>query len=419
MCVGATRARGRGRRRAGARRLRGAARGGRHDRSAHASRPRSCTTNGATTSSSRRWSTTISRKSAQSARDHACAGTCARRARRCRRSKAAACCASGTSASASSRCTARRRCRTSIARDSRSASASTRASIRVIAPDVGGGFGYKGILLPEEICLAWLARQSRRARCAGSKTAASSSRRTPTAASTITTSRSTPIATGGCSRSIAKRRSIRARIRSYPFSACLEAAQVGSILPGPYKMERYRCRTWSVATNKPRILPYRGVARTGVCFALEVALDARRARSRARSRTRCGSRTSCSRTRCRTTTSRRSISTRGDYPEAVRRAVDALDVAEVARAPESRASRRAPHRRRLRGVLRAGGARHVGVLRLGHPDGARATSSASRGSRPTACSSCASARTRTARAWRPRSRRSRTRCSASIPRTCA
>ncbi len=61
---------------------------------------------------------------------------------------------------------------------------------------------------------------------------------------------------------------------SYPFSACLEAAQVGSILPGPYKMDRYRCRTWSVATNKPPILPYRGVARTGVCYAIETMLDA-------------------------------------------------------------------------------------------------------------------------------------------------
>ncbi len=29
--------------------------------------------------------------------------------------------------------------------------------IRVISPDVGGGFGYEGILLPEEVCLAWLA----------------------------------------------------------------------------------------------------------------------------------------------------------------------------------------------------------------------------------------------------------------------
>src|SRR5690606_15213745 len=29
--------------------------------------------------------------------------------------------------------------------------------VRVIAPDVGGGFGYKGILAPEEVCVGWLA----------------------------------------------------------------------------------------------------------------------------------------------------------------------------------------------------------------------------------------------------------------------
>ena len=33
------------------------------------------------------------------------------------------------------------------------------SQVRVISPDVGGGFGYKGILLPEEICLGWLAMQ--------------------------------------------------------------------------------------------------------------------------------------------------------------------------------------------------------------------------------------------------------------------
>src|SRR5258708_19353471 len=61
---------------------------------------------------------------------------------------------------------------------------------------------------------------------------------------------------------------------AYPFSACLEAAQVASILPGPYDFAAYQCRTWSVASNKPPILPYRGVARTGVCFAMELTLDA-------------------------------------------------------------------------------------------------------------------------------------------------
>ena len=34
---------------------------------------------------------------------------------------------------------------------------SSSASIRVIAPDVGGGFGYKVVLQPEELCVAWLA----------------------------------------------------------------------------------------------------------------------------------------------------------------------------------------------------------------------------------------------------------------------
>ena len=33
------------------------------------------------------------------------------------------------------------------------------ARIRVVAPDVGGGFGYKGLLLAEEVCAAFLARR--------------------------------------------------------------------------------------------------------------------------------------------------------------------------------------------------------------------------------------------------------------------
>jgi carbon-monoxide dehydrogenase large subunit len=59
-------------------------------------------------------------------------------------------------------------------------------------------------------------------------------------------------------------------IRSAPV---LEAAQVGSILPGPYCLPRLRCHTISACTNKPPILPYRGVARTGVCYAMETTLD--------------------------------------------------------------------------------------------------------------------------------------------------
>jgi carbon-monoxide dehydrogenase large subunit len=61
---------------------------------------------------------------------------------------------------------------------------------------------------------------------------------------------------------------------SYPISAALEAAQIASLLPGPYVFPAYRCRSFAVATNKPPTLPYRGVARSGVCLAIEAILDA-------------------------------------------------------------------------------------------------------------------------------------------------
>jgi carbon-monoxide dehydrogenase large subunit len=145
--------------------------------------------------------------------------------------------------------------------------------IRVISPDVGGGFGYKGILLPEEICCAWLARhlgrpvrwiEDRREQL--SANANCREHGYDIRVEVDTTGRLVGIECDAVVDSGA--------YSSYPFSACLEAAQIGSILPGPYVMDYFRCRTRSAATNKPPILPYRGVARTGVCFALELMLDA-------------------------------------------------------------------------------------------------------------------------------------------------
>jgi carbon-monoxide dehydrogenase large subunit len=145
--------------------------------------------------------------------------------------------------------------------------------IRVISPDVGGGFGYKGILLPEEICLSWLTMRR------GHPVRWIEDRREHLTASANCREHHY-IITGYADRD-GRLRGIDCEATvdsgaysSYPFSACLEAAQVASILPGPYDFEAYRCRTWSAATNKCPILPYRSVARTGVCFALELVLDA-------------------------------------------------------------------------------------------------------------------------------------------------
>jgi carbon-monoxide dehydrogenase large subunit len=145
--------------------------------------------------------------------------------------------------------------------------------VRITSPDVGGGFGYKAILLAEEICLGWLAL-----RCGHPVRWLEDRREHLTAAAncrehhyqiTAYADRDGKLRGIDCEATVDS-----GAYSAYPFSACLEAAQVASILPGPYDFPAYRCRTWSVATNKCPILPYRGVARTGVCFALELALDA-------------------------------------------------------------------------------------------------------------------------------------------------
>jgi carbon-monoxide dehydrogenase large subunit len=145
--------------------------------------------------------------------------------------------------------------------------------VRIVAPDVGGGFGYKGILLAEEVVAGWLARrlghpvrwiEDRREQLTGNANCREHQYEITAYA-----------ASDGRLLALDAEATVDAGAYSaYPFSACLEAAQVASILPGPYTMEAYRCRTWSVATNKPPILPYRGVARAGVCFAMELTLDA-------------------------------------------------------------------------------------------------------------------------------------------------
>ncbi|MET3355758.1 UNVERIFIED_ORG: carbon-monoxide dehydrogenase large subunit [Xanthobacter viscosus] len=145
--------------------------------------------------------------------------------------------------------------------------------IRIISPDVGGGFGYKAILLAEEVCLGWLAQKLRRPvrwlEDRREHLTANANCREHHYEITLYAERDGTLRGIDCEASVDS-----GAYSAYPFSACLEAAQVASILPGPYDFPAYRCRTWSVATNKCPILPYRGVARTGVCFALEVALDA-------------------------------------------------------------------------------------------------------------------------------------------------
>ncbi|SHJ29761.1 carbon-monoxide dehydrogenase large subunit [Roseomonas rosea] len=145
--------------------------------------------------------------------------------------------------------------------------------IRVVAPDVGGGFGYKGILSPEEVVCCHLAmRLGRPVRWIEDRLEHLSANANCREHHYTVTAWADA---GGRLLGVDVDATVDSGAYSlYPFSACLESAQVGSIFPGPYTLPRFRCRTVSACTNKPPILPYRGVARTGVCYALETTLDA-------------------------------------------------------------------------------------------------------------------------------------------------
>ena len=146
--------------------------------------------------------------------------------------------------------------------------------VRVISPDVGGGFGYKCVLQPEELCVAWLALQIPAAVPLRRGPARAPRRRRQLAPASLSADRLCRRSAGGCWRWMPRSRSTAAPIRTGRSRSALEPGQATGNLPGPYDFRGYRCRTHCVATNKPGFLPYRGVARTGVCFAMELMMDA-------------------------------------------------------------------------------------------------------------------------------------------------
>ena len=147
------------------------------------------------------------------------------------------------------------------------------SAIRVIAPDVGGGFGYKCDLKQEELCVAWLAWKFKR------PFRYIEDRREHLVAGANCREHEYDLTAYADARG--KLLALDAKVvvdggaySNWPFTIGLEPGQITGNLPGPYAFHGYRIKTQCVATNKPGFLPYRGVARTGVCFAIELVMDA-------------------------------------------------------------------------------------------------------------------------------------------------
>jgi carbon-monoxide dehydrogenase large subunit len=199
--------------------------------------------------------------------------------------------------------------------------------IRVISPDVGGGFGYKAILAAEEVCLCWLAL-----RC-GHPVRWLEDRREQLVANancrehhydmTAYADESGRILAFDATAAVDS-----GAYSAYPFTAAIEASQVSAILPGPYDLKVYRCKTRAVATNKAPQLPYRGVARPGCCYAMELMVDAvARKIGMEPHEVRLANLVGPEQMPYDNVTDKHFDS--GDYPELLRRAVAAIDVEAV------------------------------------------------------------------------------------------
>jgi carbon-monoxide dehydrogenase large subunit len=144
--------------------------------------------------------------------------------------------------------------------------------LRVVAPDVGGGFGVKSALYPEEVAVCALARLlGRPVKWIGDRR---EDLLTSTQAWDETIDAELALNADGTIAGLRARAVADVGAYSiYPWTASIEVIQVISFLPGPYRVPHYRGEGWGVATNKAPMGPYRGVGRPVSTFVTEALVD--------------------------------------------------------------------------------------------------------------------------------------------------
>ena len=144
--------------------------------------------------------------------------------------------------------------------------------VRVIAPDIGGGFGIKCNLYPEDLVVCLLALRLQR------PVKWIEDRREHLLAASHARDHRHEIDVAFTDDGIIQ--GVRARVwvdcGAYsisPWTAGMEPSNAISIIPGPYRIRHYRADGYALATNKCPGGPYRGVARVPAAFTIERAID--------------------------------------------------------------------------------------------------------------------------------------------------
>ncbi|MGH7392234.1 MAG: xanthine dehydrogenase family protein molybdopterin-binding subunit, partial [Candidatus Rokuibacteriota bacterium] len=146
------------------------------------------------------------------------------------------------------------------------------ARVRVIVPDVGGGFGLKVHVFPEDVAVAAVARQL------GRPVKWIEERREDLAAASQ--AREQRLEVAAAADDDGRVLGLRARALSdagayhiYPLTAALEPLGSAAILPGPYRTPAYEYECLALHTHKAPLGAYRGVGMTFGAFAMERLLD--------------------------------------------------------------------------------------------------------------------------------------------------
>jgi carbon-monoxide dehydrogenase large subunit len=144
--------------------------------------------------------------------------------------------------------------------------------IRVIAPDVGGGFGPKSQLYPEELAVSFLAmKMGRPVRWIEDR-----QEHMLAACHAREHYHAVQVAYAADGEVLALRVTVHCDTGAYsvyPWTAAMEVGMTVMILPGPYRIRHFECDLHSVATNKTPFGAYRGVARSAACLTIERVMD--------------------------------------------------------------------------------------------------------------------------------------------------
>ena len=151
------------------------------------------------------------------------------------------------------------------------------AQLRVVAPEVGGGFGQKMALIPEYVVAVWAARHF-------ACTVAWIEDRLENLTASFHARDQRLHLRGGFDadgRLLAIDADILCNVGAYsnfPATCGVEPLMALADMPGPYQVPEYRARARGVASNTCPMAPYRGVSRPVITAAIERLMDCAAAR---------------------------------------------------------------------------------------------------------------------------------------------